>query len=795
MIRTGTIPTTLSLMGLLGLSFAGSVRADSLDTYNVIWTTQSRSAAESMPVGGGDVGLNVWVENGELLFYIGRSGTFDENNHMLKLGRVRLKLTPNPFTEGARFRQELKLRRGMIEISGETQQMPRATIQIWVEVQRPVIHVDVEALAPVSVEAQYESWRTAAREIPADCRRSRFPCMSLVGYPGPVIMRADRVAHEGDAVVWYHANDNDDLLIDKELRQQGLEAIKDRIFDPLRNRTFGGMMKAEGMIAGGVVEGRYAETDFRAWTLGSRTPRKSHALKVYLHTDQPESLDVWRHDLKALVLEADQTESSARSAHRAWWRRFWGRSHVFINPDRPDPSDPAWQIGRNYQLYRFMQACNAYGKWPTKFNGSVFTFDPLFVKNERGVKTETPDYRTWGGGSFTAQNQRLVYWPMIKNGDFDMMPPQFDFYRRALPAARDRTRVYWGHEGSSFTEQLENFGLPVGSLYGWPGADCEWGRREPGTPPGVQSIGVVHQFGHQLDFSYMILEYRRFSGNDISAWMPFIDSAVTFFDEHYQYRHRQRTGQPLDENGHLVIFPSRACESYVDAKNPSDVIAGLKTVLTRLAELPPHHVPVAQKKTYRAMLERVPPLPIKEKEGRPYLAGAEEWARFQVGEIPQLYSVFPYGLHGVGRPDLELARFTWTDSLNESRQKNVEEPWYQGGIFAARLGLTEDARKVAELKLSDSGERFPAFRHSDDWAPDHNWLGAGMIGLQEMLMQTPGDRILLLPAWPREWEVDFKLHAPDETVVAGTYRDGKIEALEVHPPRRRADVEIMSVPQ
>jgi hypothetical protein len=615
--------------------------------------------------------------------------------------------------------------------------------------------------------------------------------MSLVGYPGPVVLRADRVAHEGDAVVWFHANAKDDLLIDKELHQQGLEAIKDRIWDPLRRRTFGGLMKGDGMVAKGIAEGRYAETDFKAWVLASRVPRSTHSLKVYLHTDQPESLDVWRRDLNALVLEADRTEPWARDAHREWWGDFWERSHIFINTTRADPSDPAWQTGRNVQLFRFLQAGNAYGKWPTKFNGSVFTFDPAFVESERGVKTETPDYRTWGGGSFTAQNQRLVYWPMLKNGDFDMMPSQFDFYRRALPAAEARTEVYWGHEGASFTEQLENFGLPVGSLYGWPGADCRWGRREPGTPTGTQSIGVVHQFGHQLDFSYMILEYHRFSGKDISVWMPFIDSAVTFFDEHYQYRHRQRTGQPLDEDGHLVIFPSRGCESYVDAKNPADVIAGLTAVLTRLVELPPHLVPATRKDEYRAMLGRVPPLPVKEKDGRPYLAGAEEWSRFQVGEIPQLYAVFPYGLLGVGRPDLDLARFTWTDSLNE-RQKNMEEPWYQGGIFAARLGYSEDARAVAEYKLGDSGQRFPAFRHSDDWAPDHNWLGAGMIGLQEMLMQTPGDQIILFPAWPPDWDVEFKLHAPGNTVVSGTYRDGRLETLDIRPPRRRADVEILS---
>jgi len=35
-----------------------------------------------------------------------------------------------------------------------------------------------------------------------------------------------------------------------------------------------------------------------------------------------------------------------------------------------------------------------------------------------------------------------------------------------------------------------------------------------------------------------------------------------------------------------------------------------------------------------------------------------------------------------------------------------------------------------------------------------------MIGLQEMLVQTIGDQIILFPAWPKEWDVDLKLHAP-----------------------------------
>ena len=67
----------------------------------------------------------------------------------------------------------------------------------------------------------------------------------------------------------------------------------------------------------------------------------------------------------------------------------------------------------------------------------------------------------------TAQNQRLVYWPMLKSGDFDMMPSQFKFYNRMLKNAELRSRIYWQHEGACFSEQIENFGLPNPAEYGF----------------------------------------------------------------------------------------------------------------------------------------------------------------------------------------------------------------------------------------------------------------------------------------------------------------------------------------
>ena len=67
-----------------------------------------------------------------------------------------------------------------------------------------------------------------------------------------------------------------------------------------------------------------------------------------------------------------------------------------------------------------------------------------------------------------------------------------------------------------------------------------------------------------------------------------------------------------------------------------------------------------------------------------------------------------------------------------------------------------------------------------------------MTTLQMMLMQCDGKRIQLLPAWPKEWTVDFKLHAPYNTIVEGHVKDGKITELKVTPKERTKDVIIVN---
>src|SRR5208337_1084065 len=64
------------IQSLITLLFAATAPAGPhwTEAYNVVWTTPSKDAAGSMPLGNGEVGINLWVErDGDLLFYISRN--------------------------------------------------------------------------------------------------------------------------------------------------------------------------------------------------------------------------------------------------------------------------------------------------------------------------------------------------------------------------------------------------------------------------------------------------------------------------------------------------------------------------------------------------------------------------------------------------------------------------------------------------------------------------------------------------------------------------------------------------
>ncbi len=756
------------LVALLTGSLCGQTPSP-VSNYSLSWKSPSENAAGSMPCGGGDIGLNVWVEKGELLIYLARTGILDENNTLLKAGRLRLRLSPNPFMGGS-FEQTLHLDQGFITVSGKNGKL-NTTVSVWVDVWEPVVHLEIESNQNTTAQLAYENWRYRDRILTSWENNANSWKWTA---PKNTVLKKDSIQFQGNAVEFYHHN-GDRTIFDTTVTQQGLNTVKQQIPNPLANRIAGGRMYGKNFRRGATSDGEYAGTDFRSWTIRSaKAVKKQDALLVF-YTKQTASASNWQHDL----LTAVEKPRRAHALTIQWWNAFWQRSFIEIDGTKHDAAD--WEIGRNYQLFRYMMACNATGEWPTKFNGGLFTVDPVFADTVH--KGLTPDFRKWAN-IYTAQNQRLLCYPMLKNGDFDLMKPQLDFYLRLLPVAELRSKFYWGHDGACFSEQLENFGLPN---------FAEYGARRPATAiPGVEhNAWLEYDWEAALEFCFLALQQRQYCNEDISRYIPLVESCLRFFDEHYQYLARQRGVKPLDENGHLVLYPGSAGETFKMAYNANSTIAALRVVTQRLLDLPSQYLDDSTRIKWNQFLQRIPPLSTMEYDGHPTLAPALHWERVNNTETMQLYPVFPWGLYGVGKNDLELARNTYRYDTFAIRFRS-HVGWKQDNIWAAKLGLADEAWELTAAKLANGNVRFPAFWGPGyDWLPDHNWGASGMIGLQEMLLQTDGKRILLFPAWDKKKDVHFKLHAPFNTIIEANLVNGKLVQLEVTPASRRSDVKLM----
>ena len=140
----------------------------------------------------------------------------------------------------------------------------------------------------------------------------------------------------------------------------------------------------------------------------------------------------------------------------------------------------------------------------------------------------------------------------------------------------------------------------------------------------------------------------------------------------------------------------------------------------------------------------------------------------------------------MGKPDLEIGRDTFA-----ARVEKAYHGWQQTSIQAALLGLGGEAKSMLVDNASHhhGGSRFPAFWGPNyDWVPDQCHGGNLLNTTQTMLMQTEDRKIILFPAWPKGWDVEFKLHAPYNTTVSGVFKAGKLEHLTVNPAARAKDV-------
>ncbi len=430
--------------------------------------------------------------------------------------------------------------------------------------------------------------------------------------------------------------------------------------------------------------------------------------------------------------------------------------------------DEASWVSQMYHLQRFITACAGRGAYPIKFNGSLFTVPP-------GPTEQDPDYRRWGPG-YWWQNTRLPYLSLCASGDFELLQPLFRMYAEdLLPLCKYRTRHYLGHDGAYYPECIMFWGAVFSETYGWTPFERRQDKLQESGWHKWEWVGGLELAWMMLDFYEHTLD-REFLQR---TTLPFAREILTFFEQHY----------PTNTAGKLVMHPSQAVETWWRCTNAMPELAGCIAVTERLLALPTELATTSDRGFWQRFHAKLPPIPLRDVNGKKALAPAEFFDNKSNIENPELYAVFPFRLFAFNRPHVD-----WALTALEHRWDRGHSGWRQDDIFMAYLGLTDDVRRaiVSRARSHDRGERFPAFWGPNyDWTPDQDHGGVLMKTLQAMLLQTDGPKIFLLPAWPKEWDVEFRLHAPQQTIVEGSYRAGRIESLKVTPESRRRDVVIM----
>jgi len=758
----------------LAQSKADTEAAQRMARYNVVWNSPSKNASGVMPIGNGTIGAGVYaIENGDLYLLLAKDDAFCFSGNIYKTGRLRVSLKPNPFVAGKPFRQTLDLPTASIRIEADG-----VKLRIWADAHRPIYHVEIDSPCELSVSAQPELFQGLTQWKGVD--------------PTPY-QRVDR----GNNVLWYFAvGDKSGYRGALDACSQGAWKIEDpekMLPDLWRFNTFGNLLESPGMtLSNGALSGQGRKFD----------------LRVHAYTKQTPDLNVWIQGIEELTAKPVNTAEDW-GKHCQWWTSFWGRGWI-IASDRTLPAeerekfsgevnakglreekDGAALAAQSYNVFRFYMGAQGRGRYQTRFNGGLFTQQyrlsdgaiSSVVKKYGDVKkvyptaTQQPDgswlasenERAWAP-KFTFQNQRLLYWPLLMSGDFDLMKPFFDHYWNLLEMRKLITKKHFGHDGAFYRENM----CPVTGTDGW--------TPPPKTKPGEKYDGNYFDYywTSGLEMVAVMEDYVSYTGDlkfRDERLVPFAREIFRFYDQHYL----------RDSKGKLRLDPSQAIETWWVTVNPAPDVAGLRFCLDQLLAMKAG-TPEDQEqwKKFRA---EIPEVAMQTLQGRQAIAPGAQWEKQGNGENAELYPVFPFRCFGFALGSKDVV--DWTMQNRTCKDTFGGQCWTQDQIDWALAGNADEAAKglVHRFRVASTALRFPIYGNEvTDGIPDFDHFGSGSIALQRMLVQEGMGKIFLLPAWPAEWDADFKLHLQGNTVLTGTVKDGKLEKWDITPKVRKADV-------
>ena len=707
-----------------------------VSVYDLDWIVPSAMETQSMPLGNGDVTLNLWVEasSGDLLYYAQTSAAFDENGQALKLARGRFHIALADHVTGAApilsdFHHRLHLHNISQSVSYNSGGVA-VEIVIWVDRHAPVVHFSVSTSKTVQAVNSIEIWR--AKPTLIDAWAPGYFCDNRTVYPD-VLYQGKGFGGMPGQILWYHRNDGDldDPYYESTLRRQSLDGLGLEAQNPLMNRTFGAVLLQRG-------------TDGQAWTVVTVTNTsyglsaststtaalRSFAFDLITLTEQTSAAADYVQRLHEAVDKINRIPlDEALRAHRVYWASFWNRSYAEFHIGQNQTA--AFRLTQLSILHRATDAMNGLSGLPIHFNGQLFSIGS-YQEGAQG-----PDNRRWGA-AFWWQNIRHSYYPAMQAGDFDILHAMFRFYQALMTVQETRVRAYYNHSGVYWDETLTMYGIPPDGTFGYL---CNSSVTVHNNPY------IRYHWDGSLELCLFMVDYYRYTRDEQfgrESLIPVCSAVIEFFRLHYPQR---------DAENKTIIYPSQALETWQcrDASDPDNcvtnsvvIVGALNFTLSALLTLPSSLVAKANQVLWTEQLQHLPPLPTGPCASNATLTcilPATKWVHNPGNqENVELYNLWPYKLYGLGLREYQLAMNNYN-----TRMFPCNTGWCQDIMDAVLLGLKAETSKMVLDRVSfqpAEGWKFPTFVGPlQDETPAANHFSVLRTAVNALLLQEiPVDR-------------------------------------------------------
>jgi hypothetical protein len=516
--------------------------------------------------------------------------------------------------------------------------------------------------------------------------------------------------------------------------------------DPLLGRSFGLALRIDGEGATTWMPGRLAAA------------ASAHRTLWIVGGAALDGQAAWEADGVARLASARAlSEAEFVAGHEAWWQAFWERSWVEFD----DPRGRYVRQRAAVDLYRYYTACSAgeLRETPLRYLNDLLSYTTVQRAESVTDKTTLGTYQALFGA--------------LRSGDLGAVRSRVHYYSHILPLLRQHSQARFGHTGAACP-----------SMHNLWGGFVRWDGRNEHTE--ADDPAVRYGWTGNLWMLLLMCDYVGVSGDGAFAddeLQSFAWEVLTFFAAHY----------PEREDVHLVLAPGAAGETWSGVRNSAETICALRAVLPRLIAL-------GQERgwdvlDWQDLLAAVPPIPrgtleINRKEfphGRilpgDLLVPAEDLSQTDpptnlISQHTELYAIWPTKLMVRDADDRAVAQRSYDARLWPRRRDgwnldmahaatlcNVSEldRWYPlqfEGTITFPCGLAQEASP--KQPTTDAVPLFPGVQG----------LGTVALPVFERLLQDYPDLLVVLPAWPAEFGVRYRLYSPFAGAVELEYVAG-----------------------